>query len=387
LRVRLQKGKDAAIRKGYPWIYAGDLIESSEWLLAEPGTPAAIEDAKGAQIATGYVNPKSQIACRVLALGNESIDTAFFIRKLEKALALRQAKISIPYYRLAHSESDGLPGLLIDRFGDICVVQVGTAGMEKLMPLWLAALEKMIAPKAIILRNDTSARKLEGLAQEVKILKGEVPELVEVHEYHTIFLADLLRGQKTGWFYDQRDNRKMIADLAAGKTLLDVYSHSGGFGIPAAIAGAKVTLVDSSKLALSLAQKAAALNNVTCEEAQGDAFDVMQRLYKEGKRYDIVLADPPAFIKSKKDFASGMKGYEKVARFATALVKEGGLLFVASCSHHASRGAFNNAVLEGANKAGRSAEIVKQTGAAPDHPRHPLLPQSEYLKGLLLKLA
>lgn len=387
MRVRIKKGKDADIRKGFPWIYAGDLIESSEWLLAEPGSAVAIEDHKGTPLATGYINPRSQIACRVLAPGNERIGADFFTRKLQKALALREARIPVPYYRLAHSESDGLPGLLIDRFGDIVVVQVGTAGMEKLMPLWLAALEEVIAPKAIVLRNDTASRKLEGLGQETRILKGELPELVEVREYDTVFLADLLRGQKTGWFYDQRDNRKMIAELARGKTLLDVYSHSGGFGIPAAKAGAAVTLVDSSKPALSIAEKAAALNGVTCAALQGDAFEVMQRLAKENKRYDIVLADPPAFIKSKKDFASGMKGYEKVARHAAALVNPGGLLFVASCSHHASRGAFNNAVLEGVKKAGRGAEILKQTGAAPDHPRHPLLPQSEYLKGLLLKLA
>lgn len=386
MRVRIQKGKDADIRKGFPWLYAGDLIESSEWLLAEPGSQTLIEDHKGAPLAVGYLNPKSQITCRVLALGNEKIDTDFFIRKLQKALALRESKIGVAYCRLVHSESDGLPGLLIDRFGDTLVVQVGTAGMEKLMPLWMAALEEVIAPKAIVLRNDTASRKLEGLGQEVRVIKGNVPDLVEVPEYNTVFLADLLRGQKTGWFYDQRDNRKMIADLASGKTLLDVYSHSGGFGIPAAKAGATVTLVDSSKLALSIAEKAAILNDVTCAAVQGDAFEVMQRLAKEGKRYDIVLTDPPAFIKSKKDFASGMKGYEKVARHAAALVEKGGLLFVASCSHHATRGAFNNAVQDGIKKAGLSAEILKQTGAAPDHPRHPMLAQSEYLKGLLLKL-
>jgi 23S rRNA (cytosine1962-C5)-methyltransferase len=178
----------------------------------------------------------------------------------------------------------------------------------------------------------------------------------------------------------------MVAELAAGKTFLDVYSHSGGFGLLAAKHGARATLVDSSKLALDLAKEAAAINQLSVEVVQGDAIRVMQQLHAEGKRYEVVSADPPAYVKSKKDIAAGMKGYAKVAAHAAALVAPGGLLFVASCSHHASRGAFNKAVLEGVKKAGRTAEIVRQTGASADHPRHPQLPQSEYLKGLLLKV-
>lgn len=385
--LRLKKGADDAIRAGMPWIYASDIIESSELLMVPPGSLVSIENHKGHPIGTGYYNVKSQIACRVLTLSRETIDTAFFAARFTKALALREKLIKVPYYRLVHSEPDGLPGLLIDRFGDILVAQVGTAGMENLLPMWLAALESLLHPQAIVLRNDIAARELEGLKQEVKLLKGNAPELVEVQENDCTYLADLMRGQKTGWFYDQRDNRKMIADMAKGKTLLDVYSHSGGFGLLAAKAGAQVTMVDSSKLALELAEKAAGLNKVRCDYVQGDAFAVMEKLAGEGKQFDIVLADPPAFVKSKKDIAAGLKGYEKVARLAAALVKPGGHLFVASCSHHAGRSAFNKAVLDGVNKAGRQAEILKQTGAAPDHPRHGSLPQSEYLKGILLRIA
>lgn len=388
ITVRLKKNKDADIRKGYPWIYAGDLTESSEWLLAEPGALAVIEDHRGSRIGTGYVNPKSQITCRVLTLSDETIDEVFFAKKIEAALKLRQKHISVPYYRLIHSEADMLSGLLVDRFGDILVVQVGSAGMEQLMPLWLPALERVIKPTAVMLRNDSQARKLEGLARDVKILKGEIPDLVELVENDTVYFADLQKGQKTGWFFDQRDNHKMMAELSAGKTLLDVFSHSGGFGVQAAKAGAKVVMVDSSALALNLAQKAAERNGVSalCEYKEGDAFAVMQSLAKEGRHYDVVIVDPPAFVKARKDIAAGLKGYEKVAKLAASLVAPGGLLFAASCSHHASRGAFNNATVSGAEKAGRSAVIVKQTSASPDHPRHPLLPQSEYLKGLLLKL-
>lgn len=388
--LRLKKGVEENIRKGFPWVYAGDLIESSELLTLPPGALVAIETARGERVATGYYNAKSPIAARVLTLKNEKIDAAFFAERLQRALARREKIIGVPYCRLAHSEADGLPGLLLDRFGDIVVAQVGTAGMERLQPAWMEALESLLHPKAVVLRNDTASRKLEGLAQEVRVIKGDVPPLVEIHENGCAYFADLLRGQKTGWFYDQRDNRKMIADMAAGKTVLDAYSHSGGFGVLAAKAGAReVTMADSSKLALDLARTAAEKNGVAerCRYIQGDAFETMERLAREGRRFDIVLADPPAFVKSRKDVVSGMKGYAKVARLAASLVEGGGLLFVASCSHHAARGAFNRAVLEGIEKAGRPGTILKETGAAPDHPRHPMLPQSEYLKGVLVEVA
>ncbi len=388
--IRLKKESEAAIRAGMPWLYAGDIIESSEHLHIPAGSLVRVENAKGQFVGIGYFNNASPISCRVLSLRDEVIDAAFFKARIEKALAARAKKIDVPYYRLIHSEADGLPGLLVDRFGDVLVVQVGTAGMEALQALWMEALESLIHPAVIIFRNDTSARKLEGLVQEVKLVKGDVPSLVQLHENYCIYLADLFKGQKTGWFYDQRDNRKMIAELSKGKTVLDVFSHSGGFALLAAKEGASaVTLVDSSQLALDLAKQAAALNAVEekCEYLKGDAAEVMQALHKQGRQFDVVLVDPPAYIKSKKDFVSGMKGYEKLARLAAPLVKADGYLFVASCSHHATRSAFNKAVTDGVKKAGRQAEILKQTGASPDHPRHPQLPQSEYLKGVLVSLA
>ena len=417
--LRLKKGVEDTVRNGMPWVYASDIIDSSELMMIPPGSVVSIENQKGQCIGTGYYNSKSQISCRVLTLAREAIDVDFFVTRLEKALALRDNLIGVPYYRLIHSEPDGLPGLLVDRFGDTLVVQVGTAGMELLQPLWMQALEQVLKPHAVLLRNDTASRTLEGLKREVRFisppleggvgggvlsasdragglpptltlpLKGGGNFIAEVLENGCIYLADLVQGQKTGWFYDQRDNRKMIADLAKDKTVVDVYSHSGGFGLIAAKQGAaQVTMVDSSKLALELAAKAAERNGVSerCDYVQGDAFEAMERLFAEGKRFDIVLADPPAFVKSKKDIAAGLKGYEKVARMAAALAKPGGLLFVASCSHHAGRSAFNKSVLDGVKKAGLKAEILKQTGAAPDHPRHPCLPQNEYLKGILLRM-
>lgn len=385
--LRLKKGHDENIRKAFPWAYAGDIIDSSELTLLPNGSLVSVENFKGEYIGIGYYNSRSQISCRLLVLGRATIDVEFFITRIKTALAKREKFISVPYYRLIHSEADGLSGLLIDRFDEVLVLQIGTAGMELLLPLIIAALEEVFQPKAIILRNDSGARKLEGLPQEVRILKGEVNEWVEIMENDCIYLADLIHGQKTGWFFDQRDNRKMIADLAQGKMVVDIFSHSGGFGLLAAKHGASsVTLVDSSALALEMAQKAATRNKVVIECCKGDAFAVMEEFARAGKKFDIVLADPPAFVKSKKDIASGLKGYEKVARLAAKLVAPNGLLFVASCSHHAGRSAFNKSVLDGIKKAGFTGEIIKQTGAAGDHPRHPLLPQSEYLKAVLCKI-
>ncbi len=386
--VRLQKGKEEALRTGQPWVYAGDLVESSEHLLIPGGSLVAIENMKGQKLAVGYFNIKSQIACRVLTRGSEMINVDFFTRRLQKAIALRDRLYDKPYYRMVHSEADDLPGLMIDRFDKALVVQVATAGMELMQPLWLEALEGLLKSDTIILRNDIAARKLEGLDQTVRVLKGQAQEWTQVHENGCIYLADLLRGQKTGWFYDQRDNRRLMAGYSKGKSVVDIYAHSGGFGLLAAKEGASsVTLVDSSELALSIAQKAAAQNQVQIAVRRGDAFEQMEQMAREGLTFDVVLADPPAFVKNKKDSGAGLKGYEKVAKLAAKLVAPDGVLFVASCSHHAQRAKFNQAVKDGVKKAGRSAEMLAQTGAAADHPKHPHLPQNEYLKGIVLKVS
>lgn len=381
ITLRLKRGAKSSC----PWITARDIADSSSLLLAEAGELCAVENARGECLGIGYYNRASAIACRLLTARREAIDAAWFHARLERALA-RRSGLPAPYYRLVHSEGDFLPGLVIDRFDDAYVLQVSTAGMERLLPLALEALDGLLAPSAVLLRNDISARTREGLPQEVRVLRGGIPALTEIQENGVIYLADLLHGQKTGWFFDQRDNRALIAAQAAGRNMLDVFSHSGGFGLAAAKAGAKVTLVDSSALALELAVQAAALSRVEVETRRGDAFAVMGKLAEEAKRYGIVVADPPAFVKARADIASGLKGYAKVARYASALVEPGGLLMVCSCSHHALRPRFREAVLEGVMQARRKAEVLAFTGHAPDHPVHPELPQGEYLKALLLKL-
>lgn len=390
LTLRLKKGSEKAALDGCPWVYGGQMVESSEQLLAEPGELAELRTSRNDLLGIGTFNANAPIAFRLLSAKKETIDSAFFCRKLEETLKRREKIFSAPYYRLAHAESDGLPGVVIDRFGSIIVMQVSTAGMERLLPQLLEALEHVIVPEAILLRNDIPAREAEGLTREVKILKGSVPAPAEVHENGIVYLADLQKGQKTGWFYDQRENRQQAANHCGGKTVLDVYSHSGGFGLLAAKSGAaQVMLVDSSATALELAAAAAKRNGVykCCTFMQGDAFETMLKLAKEKRAFDVVLADPPAFVKTKEHIGSGMKGYEKVARLAAALTAPGGMLMAASCSHHATRPRFRQAVLSGLEQAGKSAKVLAFTGHAADHPVHPQLPQSEYLKALFLRMA
>ncbi len=403
ITMRLLKKSADQIIKGCPWIMRHEAVESSEWLASAPGSLARIETERGETIGIGIVNPLSQIVCRVLSLNNSSgnknplnktilneasINTEFFATRITQALKKRESFNYGNYYRLIHAEADALPGLIVDRFDKVLVIQIASAGMEKLQHLWLAALDKIINPETIILRNDFPARKLEGLAQQIVCIKGKAPEIIELRENDCLYLADIINGQKTGWFYDMRDNRKMLADRADGKRFLDVFAHSGGFGILAAKYGAKqVTMVDSSAHSLSLAAQAAEKNHLTqCTTIKGDAFAVMNEMFEQNKKFDIVVVDPPAYVKNKKDLAAALKAYAKLAAQSSSLVADGGLLFAASCSHHAGRSAFNKAIISGTEKSGKKAQIIKQSGAAKDHPLHQQLPQSEYLKGLLLQI-
>ena len=388
LSVRLQKGKEKDILKGFPWAYSGDLVASSEHILAEAGELAELRNARDEFIGIGTFNAAAPITFRMLTTKREIINSAFFEHRLKAALQKREAPFSQPFYRLIHAESDALPGVIIDRFDSIIVMQISTAGMQLLLPHLIEAIHAVIHPTTIIFRNDIPAREQEGLVREIAVEGAPPLELVQVHENGCIYLADLLRGQKTGWFYDQRENHKLAAQFAAGKTMLDVYCYSGGFAMPAAKSGAQVTLVDSSANALGLAEKTAELNGVTgrCIFRQGDAFGTMQALAKEQNLFDVVIADPPAFIKSKAHIATGMQGYARVARLAAALVKHEGVMVVASCSHHAKRPHFRAAVLDGVKQAGKMATVLHFTGHDADHPIHPHLPQSEYLKALFLRI-
>jgi 23S rRNA (cytosine1962-C5)-methyltransferase len=388
--IGLLAGRHKRVRGGHPWIYSNEVDMSAAARGLAPGTLVEVRDHAGAALGTAMFNPRSLIAARVIsAEGGAVIDADFLAARIAAALALRTRLYAKPFYRLVHAEADGLPGLVIDRYGDNLVLQVGAAGMERLLPDLLAALDQVVAPAAVLLRGNGPARALEGLADETRWVAGAPDQPIEVVENGVRFLADAAGGQKTGWYFDQRENRALVARLAGGGRILDLYCYLGGFGIQAAVAGAAaVTLLDRSQPALALAERTATLAGVgeKCRFVRANAFHEMERMAKAGKRFEMVVADPPAFVKTKRDLGSGARGYRKMVRLAAALVAPQGLLFAASCSHHVSAERFADEVRLGLAAAGRDGKILYAGGAGPDHPVHAQLPESGYLKFQLLAL-
>ena len=385
ITIKPREGRKA--RLGSPWIFSNEIVMDAAAKALAPGTLVHVKNDDGQDAGTGYFNSKSLIAVRLLAREcGAAVDAAFFAGRLKRALALRDMLYAKPFYRLAHAEGDGLPGLTIDRFGDTLVLQVTTAGMEALLTPLKMALETVLAPSSIILRGDSPARALEGLPLYVRAEKGEMGRIA-VEENGARYFADLGQGQKTGWYYDQRDNRAFIAGLANGKSVLDAYCYTGGFGILAAKAGATETVcLDSSAPALKLAEDSAAANKVSLRAVKADVFEELERLTAQKEVFDIVVADPPPFVKSKKDLEPGAKAYRKLARLAAAVTKPGGTLLLASCSHNIPTERFAAECAAGIMRGGRRASLIRSAGAGPDHPVHPMLPESAYLKSLVYAL-
>lgn len=388
--VSLQPGRHKRAEAGHPWVYSNEVAMDAVAKALPPGGLVTLRSAGGDILGVATFNPHTLVSARILDRdAKRPIDRDFFATRLERALTLRRRLYGEPYYRLVHAEADGLPGIIADRFADVLVCQLNTAGMVKLELEWLAACEAVLAPRAIVLRNDSAARALEGLEPEVRIAKGEIDGPIELTENGARFLADPREGQKTGWFFDQRDNRRFMAGLCAGARVLDLYCFSGGFAVQAALGGADAVLAfDRSEAALTLAAAAADLNGVShrCRFQRHDAFGELAQLVAKRQRFDVVIADPPAFVKSKKDLGPGLRGYRKLARGVASLVQPGGVLFIASCSHNVEAPDFAEAVRRGLEDAGRSGRILKSAGAAPDHPVHPWLPESAYLKAQVLAL-
>ena len=388
--IALKSGEHKRALIGHPWIYSNEVVMDAAAKALPPGGLVRVATHDGRAVGTAMFNPRPLIACRLLTRDPGAIiDRRFIAERLERALVLRTRLFDAPCYRLIHAEADGLPGTVIDRFGDVLVAQINTAGIELLLPDLLAALDDILQPKSVLLRNDGSMRALEGLDSYVRAAKGSIEGPVELVENGVRFLADLHEGQKTGWFFDQRDNRAMVARLSHGARVLDVYCYTGGFSVQAAAAGAaEVLAVDRSEAALDLAGRSAALNGVggKCRFQRGDAFGVLEALAGEGQRFGVVVADPPAFVKSKKDLNQAARAYRKLARLSAARVEPGGFLFIASCSHHMTAENFGEQVARGLGDTGRTGRILRSSGAAADHPVHPALPESAYLKGLLLQI-
>ena len=385
--VRLKPREGRRARAGGPWIYSNE-IEMSPAVKALPaGALVTAKGDDGRVFGTGYFNSRSLIAVRLLDRGADTaIDADFLGSRMRRALALREQLYGDPYYRLVHSEGDGLAGLTIDRFGDTLVVQITTAGMEALLEPLLSALDGVLSPENVILRNDAPARALEGLELYVRATKGNATRIGLV-ENGVRYFADPEGGQKTGWYFDQRENRAFIAGLARGKSVLDAYCYTGGFAVAAAKAGARdVTGLDSSAPALALAQEAAAANQVACRFVKADVMEELERLNAAGETFDIVIADPPPFVRSRKDLEPGAKAYRKLARLAAGIVAPNGLLLLASCSHNIPLDRFELECAAGLARADRRAALIRQAGAGPDHPAHPMLPESAYLKALVYAL-
>jgi 23S rRNA (cytosine1962-C5)-methyltransferase len=388
--VLLRAGEDRRVRAGHPWAFSNEILMDAETRALPAGSLAILRAPGGEALGLVIFNPHSLIAARVLTQNPDAkINALFFGRRLAQAASLRDRLIGVPYYRLIHAEADGLPGVIIDRFAEAFVVQINNAGMEALTPVLLEALEAELSPTTIVLKNDSPVRELEGMKREVVVAKGNGGP-IELLENGAKFVADLSEGQKTGWFYDQRDNRRFVACLARDANVLDVYSYSGGFGVLAAKQGARaVTCIDRSAAALDAARQASELNgvgkNVTFEKSE--AFDALEALGGRSEReFGVVICDPPAFVKSRKDLKTGAQGYRKMVRLAAPLVSRGGFLFVASCSHLVDPPLFAEQVRRGLRDAERGGRILRSSGAALDHPVHPGLPETAYLKALTLQL-
>ncbi len=381
----LKKNEERRLRQGHLWVYSNEVnVERTPLTAFTPGQPVQILGSDGKALGCGYVNPHSLICARLVSRdAAQVLDRSLLVHRLNIALALRQRLYERPYYRLVYGESDSLPGLVVDRFDDVLSVQINTAGMEVLKEDVVAALEKVVKPRIILLRNDSPARAPEGLGSYVESALGEAPEVVTVEENGVRYEAPLLTGQKTGWFYDHRDNRARMQRHARGARVLDVFSYIGGWGIAAAAAGAaQVTCIDASSRALDQVQHNAALNGVDgkVDSIEGDAFEALKALRAEKAQFDLVIVDPPAFIKRKKDAKEGIQAYRRINQAALQLLGKDGVLIAASCSFHLQREVFLDLLHQSARHLDRQMQILEQGHQGPDHPVHPAIPETEYIK-------
>ena len=383
--LRLKKNEDRRLRGGHLWVFSNEVDVAATPLKGlERGTLALLENARGEALGVITTHADSLIAGRLLTRDpHEAIDQGFFQKRFERALRLREGCYGRPFYRLIFGESDGLPGLIVDRFGDVVVVQTNTAGMERLQPWIFKALEASLSPRAIILRNTSSLRSLEGLEPHTEVVMGSVAESIEIEENGARFLMDPLAGQKTGWFFDHRDNRALLSAMVAGKRVLDLFSYTGAWAIPAALQGARsVDCVDASAQALELALQNALLNGVSdrLKVHQMDVFDFLKAARESRDHFDVIIVDPPAFIKRKKDHPKGFEAYRRLNQMALQILSPGGLLVSASCSFHLSREQLQDLLRAASRHLDRHLVLIARGGQAKDHPIHPAIPETDYLK-------
>jgi 23S rRNA (cytosine1962-C5)-methyltransferase len=384
----LKRREERRIQAGHPWVFSNEVdVERSPLSAFEPGTQVCVLSHAEQPLGSAYVNPATLICARMVSRqANRPLDEALIRTRLQRALDLRERMGVGPYYRLVYGESDGLPGLVVDRFGTTLSVQIATAGMQALFEPLMAALEKVVQPAQSVLRNDGIGRQLEGLDESVQWLRGNADEPVEIVENTARFSIWPGSGQKTGWFYDHRLNRARVAAWSKQARILDLCSYRGAFGVQAALGGAaSVLCVDSSKEALEGAIEAATLNGCSdrVSSERGDVFEVLRSLYERGERFDLVIADPPAFARRKRDLKSAQEAYRRLNRLAMRVLVDDGLLFSASCSSHLDSAGLKGVLRHAASAAQRQIVLLETGHQGPDHPIHPAMPESAYLKAFL----
>jgi 23S rRNA (cytosine1962-C5)-methyltransferase len=386
--LRLKRNEDRRLHAGHLWIFSNEVdTQQTPLTKFKAGELVRVLAHNDRALGLAYVNPQSLIRARMLETWKLP-DAAWLATRIRAALALRERLYPKPYYRLVYGESDGLPGLVVDRYGSACVVQIGTAGMEQLKPQIQQALEQVLHCKALLFKNDSSAREMEGLPSYVEAATGKFDELGQVLEDELEFQAPLAEGQKTGWFFDQAANRRALSKyVRKGARVLDVFSYVGAWGVRAARSGAgEVLCVDSSAAALELAASNAERNGAKIATVKGDAFDVLEDLAKKRARFDVVIIDPPAFAKRKKDVPKALAAYKRLNQLAMQLSADDGILVSCSCSYHVSPEELQDAIAKGARAADRHLQILEAGGQAPDHPVHPAIPETRYLKAYFCRV-
>ena len=390
--VRLMpKANARAIRHGFPWVYANEMVTDRRTKALAPGALAVLQDELRQPLGLVSVNPNSKIIARVLDTDPDAqLDHAWFVTKIARALKLREQLFDAPFYRLIHAEADGLPGVVIDRFGDTCVIQPNAAWADTHLPMLAAAVAEVTGINNILKNAAGRTRALEGLDDESGVVIGSAPESpIPVTMNGATYMADLIGGQKTGLFFDQRPNHEFVSRLSNGARVLDVFSHVGGFGLAALAGGAASAMaVDGSAPALDLATQGAVAAGFgdKFSTRKGDAFDVLTSLRAEGAKFGVIVWDPPAFAPSRQAVEAGLRAYERIARLAAPLVAEDGILGLCSCSHAADLAQFRAASVRGIGRCGRRASLIHTGFAGADHPLLPQLSESGYLKALFFRL-
>jgi 23S rRNA (cytosine1962-C5)-methyltransferase len=389
--LRLKANADRRLRAGHLWVYSNEIdVAVSPLAGFSAGDQAILEAAGGKPLGIVAMSPQNLICARLLSRDTSHVlDKSLLVHRIQVALSLRERLFDKPFYRLVFGDSDLLPGLVIDRFADILVVQLASATMDQHKDEVIAALVQVLKPSGILFKNDSAARDAEGLERYVATAHGQVPEWVALEENGVKFEAPVLQGQKTGWFYDHRMNRARLAPYVKGKRVLDLFSYIGGWGVQAAAFGAsEVMCVDASAFALDGVERNAALNGVAEKLAcvEGDAFEALKELKAAEERFDVIITDPPAFIKRKKDLKNGEAAYRRLNEQAMRLLSKDGILVSASCSMHLPEDDLQNILLSSARHLDRNIQLLERGSQGPDHPVHPAIAETRYIKSLTCRL-